>query len=343
MHQPLVSIMIPNRNHAKFLDQCIESALSQTYPNIEVIVLDNCSDDDSVSVARKYVAQGVRVCRNLENITGRSFDLLAKLSEGKYIQLLCADDYLDSGFVEAAVRVMEENPSVGFVHCDRNYVDELGAITELDPFFSCSFVAPGYTTQPIFLLTEIGLSSQCLMRKSTFHQALSFNTEFDHFNADKELWFRMSQYADYAYIRSIISYIRVHANRETASAFSSFYHPLSLYLTLCNQVEIMELNPSANLCSGHVERAFRKLADENLKIALNCLKSGDVPLARKYRDFALVACHDIIEDAKYSTVSGYIDDFLASGVPPVVPEEDGFFQLRKRSYAPPDEYVPLSI
>ncbi len=71
--------MIPNRNHSMFLDNCIQCALDQTYDNIEIIFLDNCSTDNSVEVAAKYLSRGVMICKNPINLTNRSIDLLAYL------------------------------------------------------------------------------------------------------------------------------------------------------------------------------------------------------------------------------------------------------------------------
>ena len=69
---PLVSIMIPNYNHSMYLDQCIVSAKNQTYENIEIVILDNSSGDNSVQVAAKYIKDGIRVCRNPFNILNTS-------------------------------------------------------------------------------------------------------------------------------------------------------------------------------------------------------------------------------------------------------------------------------
>ena len=106
--KPLVSIIIPNYNHSMYLDQSINSALNQTYSNIEVIVNDNASSDNSIAVVKKYIDQGVVVNKNPQNIYNFNYDILDDSVSGEYFVLLCADDILKSDFVEKAVRIMEE-------------------------------------------------------------------------------------------------------------------------------------------------------------------------------------------------------------------------------------------
>ena len=73
-NQPLVSVIIPNYNHARFLDERIKSVLGQTYQNIEVIILDDCSTDNSREVIEKYRSNPkvTKIVYNEKN-TGKPF------------------------------------------------------------------------------------------------------------------------------------------------------------------------------------------------------------------------------------------------------------------------------
>lgn len=106
-NNPLVSIIIPNYNHSMYLEQSIESALNQTYPNIEIIVSDNCSEDRSVEVATKYLSRGVILNKNPQNIYNYNYDILYDCAKGDYFVLLCADDLIQPTFVEKAVSMMD--------------------------------------------------------------------------------------------------------------------------------------------------------------------------------------------------------------------------------------------
>jgi len=340
---PLVSIMIPNRNHASFLDQCIESALYQTYCNIEIILLDNCSDDNSMEVASRYIDKGVRVCKNPHNIVNKNYNVLSLLAEGDYIMLLCADDLLKPKFIEKCVNIMEQHQNVGYVHCDRDYIDASGNITELDPFYSCSFIAPGQSVLPIYMLTDVAQPAQCLMRRAAFNKILGYDTEIDHTNADKDLWFRLSLVSDYAYIREKFSLIRIHESRETTAGFRRFFHPLAIYLMQDIQAKWGELEGYEDVMQ-RLPAAHRKLSSESLQIALSCLMEGDAKLAKKYLIFSQLVFSEIVDDENYKLIQTIISNSLRTGeVTMPKNAEQNMFLSRKRSYDPPGGYTAIEV
>jgi glycosyltransferase involved in cell wall biosynthesis len=340
---PLVSIMIPNRNHAVFLGQCIESALAQTYNEIEVVVLDNCSDDNSVEVASRYVKAGVRVCRNPHNIINSSYKVLTELTGGKYMVLLCADDLIKPAFVETCVKILENHPNVGYVHCERDYVDVRGRVTELDPFYNCSFIAPGEAALPIYMLTDVAQPAQCLMRRATFERVQGYDTEFDHTNADKGLWFRLSMISDYAYVREKLALIRIHEARESTVGFRNFFHPLAIYLTLDYQATCARQAGFDNAVQ-RLPAAMRKLATESLQIAFSCLREGSREVARQYLLFARMICDDIINDEKYEKIRVlYERNELAADNAALQTTEHDVFIHRTRNYPPPEGFQTIEV
>jgi len=338
---PLVSIMIPNRNHSAYLGQCIESALAQTWENKEIVVLDNCSDDNSVQVASRYTSEGVRVCRNPRNIINNSYKVLVTLTEGKYNLLLCADDLIKPTFVEKCVNVLERHPEVGYVHCERDYIDPAGNVTDLDPFYNRSFIAPGESALPIYMLTDVAQPSQCVVRRATFMQILGYETEIDHTNADKDLWFRLSLVSDYAYIREKLALIRIHQARETVERFRSFFHPLAMYLTLDNQAKLGGQAEHQNVLD-RLPVAYRKLASESVEIAFTCLEENNRALAKQYSLFARLASRDILCDAKYIKLQGLLLNGNGDGGPPPSAQSDMFLR-RTRGYDPPGGFKPIEV
>ena len=94
MFSPLVSICIPSYNYARYLPECLNSAIAQTYPNFEVVVVDNCSDDGTPELVAEYCRRYNRIVfhRNSENIgMTANFNRAMELARGKYIKFLCAD------------------------------------------------------------------------------------------------------------------------------------------------------------------------------------------------------------------------------------------------------------
>lgn len=330
--------MIPNRNHSMFLDNCIQCALDQTYDNIEIIFLDNCSTDNSVEVAAKYLSRGVRICKNPINLTNRSIDLLAYLAKGKYIMTLCADDLIKPTLIEKCVNIMEAHPDVGYVHCERDFIDFEGNITELDPFYNCSFVTSGSSALPIYLLADVAQAAQCLMRRTAFESVMGYESEFDHVNTDKDLWFRLSLEYDYAYIREKLSLIRVHESRETIKAFRNFYHPLALFMTIDFHIRLGSDQESHKNVSERKSFAYHKLALEFLNIASFALNENNERLAKQYMLFAQILSDDIINENIYKyCIESFKGTDKDSGRDICDTGQD-MYKKRKRSYEPPEGY-----
>lgn len=124
--EPTVSVIIPCFNQALFLTDAIESAQSQSYPHVEVVVVDDGSTDDTAAVAARYPAvryihqenRGVSAARN-NGFTE---------SKGEYVIFLDADDRLLPAAVEDALRVFERHPDSGFVSGMIRWINSEGVV-----------------------------------------------------------------------------------------------------------------------------------------------------------------------------------------------------------------------
>ncbi|MVN22230.1 glycosyltransferase family 2 protein [Mucilaginibacter arboris] len=126
----LVSVIIPNYNHARYLNQRIDSVLHQTYQNFEVIILDDCSTDDSKIVIEQYRnnPQIKHIIYNEKN-SGSTFLQWEKgiaLANGDYIWIAESDDYADKNFLESLTQTLNNNTNIGLAYCGSNMVDENG-------------------------------------------------------------------------------------------------------------------------------------------------------------------------------------------------------------------------
>src|ERR1700740_345808 len=128
---PKVSIVVPNYNHAKYLRQRIESVLTQTYRDFEVILLDDCSTDESRTILREYTSdKRVRLEFNEVN-SGSPFKQWKKgleMASGKYIWIAESDDYANPRLLERLVAVLESDPAVVFAYCRSSVVEEGGTV-----------------------------------------------------------------------------------------------------------------------------------------------------------------------------------------------------------------------
>lgn len=113
MSEPLVSIVIVNWNDAKWLRDCLESLVATGYPNLEIILVDNGSTDDSVALIRREFSD-VQVLENKENLGfARANNQGILASRGEYVVLLNADTKVGKGWVQEQVKVMEADPKIG--------------------------------------------------------------------------------------------------------------------------------------------------------------------------------------------------------------------------------------
>ena len=106
----LVSIIVPFFNAEKYINECIDSLINQTYSNIEIILIDNASNDNSKFIAKEYSELDSRIILIQENDRGvsKARNKGIKLSKGKYIVFVDADDYLEQDAIEKEVRIIKE-------------------------------------------------------------------------------------------------------------------------------------------------------------------------------------------------------------------------------------------
>ena len=118
-----VSFVIPNYNHARYLGQAIESALAQTYPHVEVIVVDDGSTDDSGAVAAAY---GDRIRYIYQRNAGLSAarNTGVQAAQGEYIALLDADDLVEPAYAERLLAVLAQAPAAAGAYCGFRFVDQ---------------------------------------------------------------------------------------------------------------------------------------------------------------------------------------------------------------------------
>lgn len=112
---PLVSINIPTYNQEKYIARAISSALAQDYPNLEVVVSDDCSTDNTFAIAKSLESDKVRVHQNQKNLgrVGNYRFVLYNLSRGEWVVNLDGDDYYDDPtFISEAIHHLQSDPGI---------------------------------------------------------------------------------------------------------------------------------------------------------------------------------------------------------------------------------------
>jgi glycosyltransferase involved in cell wall biosynthesis len=122
MTEPLVSIVVPSYNHAKFISKAIDSVLSQTYQNFEIIIADNCSDDGTDRILASYKDHRIRTFKlKNEGIIAKSRNLAIKEARGEWVAFLDSDDWWFDNKLESCIS--NANNSTQVIYHDMKVFD----------------------------------------------------------------------------------------------------------------------------------------------------------------------------------------------------------------------------
>jgi glycosyltransferase involved in cell wall biosynthesis len=195
----------------------IESALNQTYKNLEIIVIDNASTDNTKEIVKKYLKKGVKYYRNDENIgMMNNWNKCIELSHGKFLMILGDDDILYPTFTEEAIKIFDKHPSIGFTFAHINKMNEKGKfLTRWGYEFTPSGLIHGidylfYTAKYSCCLTN---SSSVLMNKKVFKMVGQFEAPLSQNTFDFNMWIKIANKFDVYFINKTLSDYRIHKNQ----------------------------------------------------------------------------------------------------------------------------------
>ncbi|MDP5017568.1 MAG: glycosyltransferase [Dolichospermum sp.] len=127
--EPLVTVIIPTYNRIEYLKHAINSAVKQTYKNLEIIVSDNCSPENPQALVESFKDPRIKFWRHGQNIGMLGNQLHGfKMAQGKYIASLHDDDIWNEDFLIKLVPHLEKNPSLILAFCDQYIIDAQGQI-----------------------------------------------------------------------------------------------------------------------------------------------------------------------------------------------------------------------
>jgi glycosyltransferase involved in cell wall biosynthesis len=210
--QPLISIVTPVYNGARYLSECIESVLAQTYQNWDYTIVNNCSTDDSMEIARQYAAREsrIRVRENqqfLRAIPNHNLALRQISPLSKYCKIVFADDWIFPECLERMVSLAEEYPSVGIVGA---YVLQGEGIVCTGLPYPSTLVSGREICRQHLLnkLYVFGSANAVLYRSDLVRQREPF---FDEANihGDTEACFAILKNCDFGFVHQVLTFTRV--------------------------------------------------------------------------------------------------------------------------------------
>ena len=210
----LVSVIIPVYNAAKYIKKTVESCIIQSYSAIEIIIVDDCSTDESVNIIRnlslKYT--NITLIENKENQgVIKTVNKGIKLSKGDYIVVLGNDDILESNHIEVMRGILEKE-KCSFVYCSSVYIDENDCI------IGESKTADINQERLAFAKKNIVNSCGLMMQKDAFEEVGGYPESLGYRNyGEWYLWIKLIEVAPAVYTTAVKTKYRIHSNNLTKS------------------------------------------------------------------------------------------------------------------------------
>lgn len=217
---PTVTIVTPTFNQAAYLSETIDSVLSRDYPNIEYIVIDDGSTDETREILKRY---DKRIFWESQENRGQAATLNKgwAMASGEIIGYLSSDDFLMPGAVTELVHCLQDNPDVILVYPDYELIDATGAFIR-----NRETLDYDYNNMIVNLVCYPGPGT--LFRKECFDSLGGWNPGLRQV-PDLEYWLRLSQSGEFKRVPKFLASSRIHGNSQSFMdvAFERAMEPVS--------------------------------------------------------------------------------------------------------------------
>ena len=277
---PTVSVIIPNYNHAPYLKERIDSVLNQTYQDFEVIILDDCSPDNSVEVIEQYRSNPhvSHILINEQNTrnTFIQWERGISMAKGRYIWIAESDDVAELQLLETLIGQLEQHPDASVAFCHSRLIDADGAL--LSEQNTKNSAQPGQITiddsctflRHLLIFNYIYNASMAVFRRDVYDRA---NPDYKQFRycGDWHFWASVCAAGRVIEVYDMLSRFRQHqrkvtekAKKDVASRWSAEMKTIGYIASLCNLSAIEQ-----RCLKGRVSKRLRKAdmtADERQQL-----------------------------------------------------------------------------
>ena len=268
--QPLVSVIAVCYNHSRFVIECLESIRLQTYTNTQLIIIDDCSTDDSVSRIRDWIAKNSVECtfvaRGENQGICKTFNEGLSHASGKYISIVATDDVWMPDKIERQVREAENLPEdVGVIYTEACQIDENGDPLPqkfIEAHREFSTIPEGDIFQTLLEKNFIPAMTT-LVRRSCYDRVGKYDENLCY--EDYDMWLRIAQHYKFVFLPIVSAKYRVVSNSLTravlhARSFEKLKSNFCLF--------------AKHLTSGKDEAQKRVVTDHLIQIAEEMYKFG---------------------------------------------------------------------
>lgn len=217
--RPLVSVVVPNHNGAEFLRECIESVLNQSYKNLEIIVVDDHSSDNSIEILDSYKKKiNLIICHEYGAGAARNAGILH--STGEFIALLDSDDIWEENKIKLQIDLLEKS-NAGLVYCHSMEFTDNGS--EIKKHFGI-FKGDCYKffiKNPGVAIVELGCSTAIFRRKILLMSG-NFDPKFLGAAEDWDFFRRICRFTTIDYVDQVLMRYRRHGNNISSRGILDF-------------------------------------------------------------------------------------------------------------------------
>jgi glycosyltransferase involved in cell wall biosynthesis len=240
---PRVSVIVPNYNHSKYLHQRLDSIFNQTYQDFEVILLDDCSTDNSVEILSEYAANSkvshFVVNKKNSGSTFRQWGKGVELAKGEFIWIAESDDMAEPNFLESVLSVFLNYPNVGITYSQSQIINEKNDLVDswrnqtrsfINNPWEADFIMYGKDIIEKYLITQniIPNASAVVFRRNDYLKCGGINTQMT-INGDWYLWIKMLQICDLAFINQDLNRCRFHSQKGSSKNIENFNNIKEFY------------------------------------------------------------------------------------------------------------------
>ena len=229
--EPLVSVIVPNYNHQKYLKERIDSILNQDYSNYEIIILDDHSSDCSIDVINQYRnhPKVTHICINEKN-SGSTFVQWQKgisMSSGDYIWLAESDDKADSRFISTLIGALHSHSSASIAFCNSYLINSEGDIIskDIDKDDYCKSLytfhsGQNFVEDMMVYGNRVHNASAAIFKKQACEQTDTFYASLK-FCGDWIFWMELMRVGDVIWVHRKYNQFRQHLQKVSPKAIST--------------------------------------------------------------------------------------------------------------------------
>lgn len=216
MDKPLVSVVIPCYNQGEYLKEAVDSVLSSTYENIEIIVV-NDGSTKNVEFLKTFSAPKTKIIHQQNQGVALARNNGIKASNGKYILPLDADDKIYSTYIEKAVNVLENNEKIGIVYCEAEFFGQVAGKWRI----------AGYSFPEILWTNSIFNSA--VYRKVDWQKVGGYKKEMDLGFEDWEFWLNLIESGTEVYKISEVLFLYRQTDLSRSGSLNKNNHAIVMF------------------------------------------------------------------------------------------------------------------